>query len=162
MAQLPSGRAWGSLSAVDVDRDGTSIWVADRCGGNSACLESPTIDPIFHFDASGRLIKSFGAGLLVSPHGIHVDRDDNIWVTDYQDNAPRPAGAARGRGGPVGAQAGATKGHRSSSSARTAAGAGMARTRYVFSRTMPPSPGTAMSPRATVRKVEPSSRRTAA
>jgi DNA-binding beta-propeller fold protein YncE len=110
-AQLPSGRAWGSLSAVDVDRDGTSIWVADRCGGNSACLESPTIDPIFHFDASGRLIKSFGAGLLVSPHGIHVDRDDNIWVTDYQDNAPRPAGAARGRGGPVGAQAGATKGH---------------------------------------------------
>jgi NHL repeat len=110
-AQLPGGRAWGSLSAVDVDRDGTSIWVADRCGGNSACLESPTIDPIFHFDASGRLIKSFGAGLLVSPHGIHVDRDDNIWVTDYQDNARRPAGGARGRGGPVGAQAGATRGH---------------------------------------------------
>ena len=40
-----------------------------------------------------------------------MDRDGNVWVTDYQDNAPRPAGGARGRGGPVGIQAGATKGH---------------------------------------------------
>ena len=110
-AQLPAGRAWGSLSAVDIDKDGKSIWVADRCGGNSLCLESPAVDPIFHFDANGRLLKSFGAGLLVSPHGIHVDREGNVWVTDYQDNAPRPADGARGRGGPVGIQAGASKGH---------------------------------------------------
>jgi NHL repeat-containing protein len=111
-AQLPRGRTWGSLSAVDVDKDGKSIWVAERCGGNSACLESPTVDPILHFDASGRLLKSFGAGLMVSPHGIYVDREGNVWITDYQDNAPRPAaGAGRGRGGPVGAAAGATKGH---------------------------------------------------
>ncbi len=117
------------MSAVDIDRDGKSVWVADRCGGNSACLDSPTVDPIFHFDASGKLVKSFGAGLLVSPHGIYVDRDDNVWVTDYQDNAPRPARAgaaatpaiagaqppaapAPARGvGPVGPAAGATKGH---------------------------------------------------
>jgi hypothetical protein len=111
-AQLPAGRMWGSLSAVDVGKDGKSIWVAERCGGNSACLDSPTVDPILHFDASGRLLKSFGAGLMVSPHGIYVDREGNIWITDYQDNAPRPAaGAGRGRGGPVGAAAGATKGH---------------------------------------------------
>ena len=111
-AKLPDGRTWGSLSAVDVDKDGKSIWVAERCGGNSACLESPNVDPILHFDASGRLIKSFGAGLMVSPHGIYVDRDDNVWITDYQDNAPRPAaGAGRGRGGPVGAAAGATTEH---------------------------------------------------
>jgi streptogramin lyase len=120
---LPDGRMWGSLSAVDVDRDGRSIWVAERCGGNSACLDSPTVDPILKFDRSGKLVKSFGAGLLVSPHGIYVDRDGNIWVTDYQDNAPRPARGAAPAGqpappqpaaratGPVGVAAGATKGH---------------------------------------------------
>jgi hypothetical protein len=98
-AQLPEGRKWGSLSAVDVDKDGKSIWVAERCGGNSACLDAPTVDPILKFDSSGKLLKSFGAGLLVSPHGIYVDRDGNIWVTDYQDNAPRPArGAAPAAG----------------------------------------------------------------
>ena len=101
-AQLPEGRKWGSLSAVEIDKDGKSIWVAERCGGNSACLDSPTVDPILKFDSSGKLLKSFGAGMLVSPHGIYVDRDGNIWVTDYQDNAPRPArGAAPAAGQPA-------------------------------------------------------------
>src|SRR4051812_44182668 len=31
-AKLPEGRTWGSTSAVDIDRDGTSVWVAERCG----------------------------------------------------------------------------------------------------------------------------------
>src|SRR5499425_1822299 len=88
-AKLPEGRTWGATSAVEIDKDGRSVWVAERCGGNSACLDSANIDPILHFDAAGRLIKSFGAGMLVSPHGIYVDSDDNVWVTDYQDNAPR-------------------------------------------------------------------------
>ena len=54
------------------------------------------------FDATGKLVKSFGAGLLIFPHGIHVDRDGNVWVTDGQDNAPVPRAArrpARRRGG---------------------------------------------------------------
>src|SRR5690349_2685621 len=49
-ARLPNGRMWGSLSAVDVARDGESVWVAERCGGNSACLDSPAVDPILEFD----------------------------------------------------------------------------------------------------------------
>src|SRR5437773_6906928 len=72
-AKMPEGRTWGSTSAVEIDKDGKSIWVAERCGGNSLCGTSPTIDPVLHFDESGRLIKSFGAGLMVSPHGIFVD-----------------------------------------------------------------------------------------
>ncbi len=27
---------------------------------------------------------------MIFPHGIHVDRDGNVWVTDGQDNAPAP------------------------------------------------------------------------
>jgi adenylate cyclase len=79
---LPEGRTWGSTSAVDIDRDGKSIWVAERCGGNSC--EGKTDPPILKFDASGKLVKSFGAGLLIFPHGICVDKDGNIWVTDGQ------------------------------------------------------------------------------
>jgi DNA-binding beta-propeller fold protein YncE len=90
-AKMPEGRAWGSTSAVDIDKDGVSIWVAERCGVNS-CAGS-NLDPILKFDATGKLVKSFGAGLINFPHGIHVDRDGNIWVTDGQDNRPR-----RGRG----------------------------------------------------------------
>jgi hypothetical protein len=32
--------------------------------------------------------------MFVFPHGIHVDRDGNIWVTDGQDNFPQQAVAA--------------------------------------------------------------------
>jgi sugar lactone lactonase YvrE len=79
-AKLPDGRAWGSTSAVDIDRNGTNVWVAERCGANSCAGSS--LDPVLEFDGEGNLIAHFGAGLMVAPHGIFVDRDDNIWVTD--------------------------------------------------------------------------------
>ncbi len=90
--RMPEGRTWGSTSGVGVDRDGRSIWVAERCGANS-CLGS-TLDPILKFDATGNLVKSFGAGTMAFPHGLTVDRDGNIWVTDGQDNRPRRARGA--------------------------------------------------------------------
>src|SRR5476651_317022 len=127
--KLPDGRTWGSTSAVDIDKDGKSIWVAERCGGNS-CLDRATgkmseLPTVLKFDASGKLVKSFGAGLLIFPHGIHVDKDGNVWVTDGQDNAPVPARGAAGAGrgaaagaegggraaGPVGPRPGATLGN---------------------------------------------------
>ncbi len=92
-AKLPEGRTWGSLSAVDVDRDGVHIWVAERCGQND-CVGRDT-DPVMKFDRDGNLVKSFGKGLIRSPHGIHVDRDGNIWVTDC---ACTGAGGGGGRG----------------------------------------------------------------
>ena len=48
---MPEGRTWGSTSAVAIDRDGKSIWVAERCGANS-CVGS-TLDPVLKFDANG-------------------------------------------------------------------------------------------------------------
>jgi DNA-binding beta-propeller fold protein YncE len=86
-AKLPEGRTWGSTSAVEIDKDGVSIWVAERCQRNS-CTGSD-LPAILKFDANGNLVKSFGAGILNFPHGIHVDRDGNVWVTDGQDNRPR-------------------------------------------------------------------------
>lgn len=79
-AKMPPGRTWGSTSAVDIDKDGRHIWVAERCGANSCGGSS--LDPILKFDERGNLVKSFGAGMLLSPHGIAVDREGNIWVTD--------------------------------------------------------------------------------
>ena len=90
--KMPDGRTWGATSAVDVDRDGTSIWVGERCGANT-CLGS-TLHPILKFDASGKLLTSFGGGTMIFPHGFHIDRDGNIWVTDGQDNRPRRARGA--------------------------------------------------------------------
>jgi sugar lactone lactonase YvrE len=79
-AKMPAGRTWGATGAVDIDKDGKSIWVAERCGANSC--QGSMLDPILHFDENGKLIKSFGAGMTIAPHGIFVDRDDNVWVTD--------------------------------------------------------------------------------
>src|SRR5437867_375840 len=83
-SKLPEGRTLGSTAAIDVDRDGSSIWVFERCGGTSqglACADS-NLAPLLKFDSSGKFVKSFGAGMFVSPHGIHVDRQGNVWVTD--------------------------------------------------------------------------------
>jgi sugar lactone lactonase YvrE len=103
-AKLPEGRTWGSTSAVEIDRDGKTIWVAERCGTNS-CQDS-MLDSILHFDENGKVIKSFGAGMLIAPHGIFIDRDDNVWVTDCTCTG----GGARGAAGAAPAAA-PTKGH---------------------------------------------------
>ena len=79
-AKLPAGRTFGSVIGADVDRRGGNIWAFERCGGDT-CAGS-NLAPILQFDASGRFLKSFGAGLFVFPHGFYVDRDGNVWTTD--------------------------------------------------------------------------------
>jgi sugar lactone lactonase YvrE len=44
------------------------------------------------FDANGQLRVSFGAGLFLIPHGIDVDRDGNVWVTDASDGVDKTPG----------------------------------------------------------------------
>jgi sugar lactone lactonase YvrE len=56
--------------------------VAERCGANT-CAGS-NLPPILQFAPSGKLLKSFGAGLFVFPHGIFVDKAGNVWITDAQ------------------------------------------------------------------------------
>src|ERR1700733_10854084 len=80
-AKLPPGRKWGAVSGVDIDRDGKSVWVLDRCETADDCSGS-SVAPIMKFDSTGKLVASFGAGMFAYPHGIFVDADNNIWVTD--------------------------------------------------------------------------------
>ena len=88
-AALPDGRTWGSTAGVDIGPDG-HVWTYDRCGANGldgGCEANPTIDPILKFDRhTGELLANFGAGLIVLPHGLHVDDAGNVWVTDSQGN----------------------------------------------------------------------------
>jgi DNA-binding beta-propeller fold protein YncE len=109
--QLPEGQSWGALSGVGIDNDGASVWVANRCGANpdippgespfkyDSCAGSG-VAPVMKFDASGKLLERFGAGLFIFPHKLYVDADGNIWVADarsanarerrqYPDDKPR-------------------------------------------------------------------------
>jgi streptogramin lyase len=71
-AQLPSGVQWGQVIQVQPDAHG-NIWVFHR-----------SEPPILEFDATGKFLKSFGAGMFVQAHGLTIDRDGNLWVTDAQ------------------------------------------------------------------------------
>jgi sugar lactone lactonase YvrE len=106
--KLPEGRKWGAVNSVGIDKDGRSIWVAERCGpkpgaafGADSCAGSD-LPSILKFDASGNLVKSFGAGMLIFPHCLYVDRDGNVWVCDARSATPKeleqfPAEKNKGR-----------------------------------------------------------------
>lgn len=85
--QPPSSRSLGSVSWAYPDSAG-NIWIAERCGQND-CVGRDDFAPILSFDPSGRLTKSFGAGMFVWPHGIFVDSDGSIWVTDARGDGRR-------------------------------------------------------------------------
>jgi len=76
-------RPWGGSNGVAIDRDGKSVWATDRCSPGIApgCLGTKA-NPVHLFDETGKEIRSFGGGMFVWPHGIHVDREGNLWVTD--------------------------------------------------------------------------------
>jgi sugar lactone lactonase YvrE len=81
-AKLPQGRPWGMAIGIDIDRDGSSVWVFDRCGGKTC--DGSAIAPIQKFDATGRQVVSFGSGLFSWPHGLFAASDGTVWVTDGQ------------------------------------------------------------------------------
>jgi len=86
-AVLPDSRVWGSTAGADIGPDG-HVWAYDRCGGglDGGC-DRNLVDPIVKYDKdTGELLASFGRGLFVTPHGIHVDDDGNVWVTDFAGN----------------------------------------------------------------------------
>jgi hypothetical protein len=81
-ATLPEGRTWGSTAGIEIGPKG-EIWAIERCGANSC--DGSDLPSIHMLDLkTGKPVKSIGQGLFVFPHGLHVDRDGNVWVTDAQ------------------------------------------------------------------------------
>lgn len=90
--QLPAGRTWGTSAGIDIDPKDGHVWAYERCaagtaGGGPVSCDNNLVDPVFKFDrATGAVLANFGKGLMVTPHGIHVDTDGNVWIADFAAN----------------------------------------------------------------------------
>ena len=100
-AKLPDGRQMGAVGKVTIDPDGEHIWAVIRCDAagpgrfGNECVDSQ-LDPVLKFDLDGNVVESFGGGMFIWPHGIDVDADGNVWVTDAVSSARIPEGDRRG------------------------------------------------------------------
>ncbi len=97
--QLPEGRQWGSSAGVDIDPKDGHIWAYERCGagtfgaGAPGTCETNPVAPVFKFDRhTGKVLANFGAGIMVTPHGIHVDAQGNVWIADFAGNKEQTKG----------------------------------------------------------------------
>jgi DNA-binding beta-propeller fold protein YncE len=101
-----NGGRWGEVIRVHVDPKG-NVWVFHRCfnvvpAGQATCIgRGPANPPILKFDPSGKLLKSFGAGLFAYPHGFTIDGDGSLWVTDVNDQETILGMSARNANGVV-------------------------------------------------------------
>jgi DNA-binding beta-propeller fold protein YncE len=93
--ELPAGRTWGTTAGVDIDPIDGNVWAYERCGAGAAAgaggggvsCDTTVVDPIFKFDRhTGKVLANFGKGVMVTPHGINVDRQGNVWIADFGGN----------------------------------------------------------------------------
>jgi DNA-binding beta-propeller fold protein YncE len=73
---MPEGWKFGRVSSVATDSAG-NVYVFHR--GKKA-------DPLIVFDSKGKYLRSWGRGMFGNPHGLRIDKDDNVWVTDNGDH----------------------------------------------------------------------------
>ena len=99
-AKTALGRNFGSTISIAVEPDGSSIWVYDRCGGFS-CSRSQ-IAPLQKFDVDGNLVAAIGVGLTNYPHGLAIDDEGNVWITDATEEEDNGQGHAVRKLSPMG------------------------------------------------------------
>ena len=95
-AHFPDGREMGTVGDVTMDPDGEHVWAVIRCDAPGElfgweCLDSD-LDPVVKFNLDGEAVQSFGSGMFIWPHGIFVDQDSNVWITDAVSAARTPEG----------------------------------------------------------------------
>lgn len=81
---IPAGAKFSEVSAVDIDAAG-NVWVLHRAGRvwEEPFPTAPIADPtVFKFSPDGKLIAQWGAGLFIMPHGISIDPQGKVWITD--------------------------------------------------------------------------------
>jgi DNA-binding beta-propeller fold protein YncE len=69
---MPAGMKFGRVSAVTTDRD-NNVYVFKR---------DDKTDQLVVFDSKGTYLRSWGKGMFTRPHGLRVDRDQNVWAID--------------------------------------------------------------------------------
>jgi DNA-binding beta-propeller fold protein YncE len=81
-----NGGTCGEGAGVAITPDGLVLFL-HRAGagyGNTTRIDRPVV--VVYDPRSDRVIKEWGAGMFVSPHGIACDRDGNVWITDTATN----------------------------------------------------------------------------
>jgi sugar lactone lactonase YvrE len=81
--ELPHGAYADRASFIGAEEgpDG-SIYLLSRCRGNS-CADRPE-PPVTKHDPSGRLLASWGSGMMDFPHGFAMDPEGNVWASDQR------------------------------------------------------------------------------
>jgi streptogramin lyase len=82
--KIPKTLALGSVSGIQIDKDGHSIWIYQRCGGSDVCI-GQHVPVLWKFDSSGNLLKTLFVDVVYA-HGLYVAPDGNLWLTDLQSN----------------------------------------------------------------------------
>jgi DNA-binding beta-propeller fold protein YncE len=70
--QVPPGMKLGAVSGIATDAAGNLLIIH----------RGDPQKPILVFDQGGKLVRSFGADLFSSTHGLRIDPDGNVWTTD--------------------------------------------------------------------------------
>lgn len=82
---IPAGAKFGQVSAVDVDAEG-HVYVLHRAGREwtEPFPAEPIAEPtVFVFDGkTGELLAEWGAGQFIMPHGLSIDSEGKVWITD--------------------------------------------------------------------------------
>ena len=85
---LPQGYNLGQVTGIDVDTS-QNVLLIHRAWRrwkilNEVFPDTPiSANTVLELDRkSGKLLNSWGAGLFIMPHGLKVDKENNVWITD--------------------------------------------------------------------------------